>query len=209
MIRPEGFRGAAFGTAADGDARTDPIARVRFAAALEVSPDWAYVHQVHGAAVVTAAEPGLRGDADAIITAIDDLPLCVATADCVPVIIEGERTTAAVHAGWRGIVAGVVEATMAAIRDSGDVPLRAAVGPAIGPCCYEVGDEVLDRLAPFAAETTWGSTSVDLPAAVAARLGSLPMWQADRCTFDSEELNSYRRDRTKSRQVAVTWLPRG
>lgn len=209
MIRPEGFRGAAFGTAADGDARTDPAARLRLAAALQVSPDWAYVRQVHGAGVVTAAEPGLRGDADAIITAIDDLPLCVATADCVPVIIEGERTTAVVHAGWRGIVAGVVEATMTAIRDCGDTPLRAAVGPAIGPCCYEVGDEVLDGLAPFAAATTWGSTSVDLPAAVAARLGSLPMWQADRCTFDSAELNSYRRDRTKLRQVAVTWLPTG
>ena len=207
MIRPEGFRGAAFGTAAEGDARADAAARQRMATQLGISGEWAYVHQVHGAAVVTAAGPGLLGDADAIVTTTRGLPVCVATADCVPVIIEGAGSTAVVHAGWRGVVAGVVAATLVAMQSMGDEPLRAAVGPAIGPCCYEVGADVASRLAPFAAETVGGTTSVDLSAAVAAQLGSLSVWRADRCTYHLDAFHSYRRDRTTLRQVAVTWLP--
>jgi len=209
MIRPEGFRGAAFGSAADGDARGDRAARLRFAEALGINPSWASVRQIHGAQVVTATQPGLLGAADAILTATADLPVCVATADCVPVIIEGEQTTAVVHAGWRGVVAGVVDAALSAMVAAGDAPRRAAVGPAIGPCCYEVGDEVATQLEPHVATTTWGAPSGDLPSAVVAQLGSLPVWLSETCTFTSDALNSYRRNRTEMRQTAVTWLPTG
>lgn len=201
------FRGAAFGFGEHGDARSDIGHRTAIAAALGISPEWAWVRQVHGASVIHAASPGLQGEADALVTTARQLPLTVATADCVPVIIEGSRSVAVVHAGWRGVVAGVTAAAIDAMRTSGDVPQRAAIGPAIGPCCYEVGSEVADRLAPFAASTTWGTTSVDLPAAVAAQLGGIDVWSSGLCTHHDERFHSYRRDGTKLRQVAVGWVP--
>ena len=130
----------------------------------------------------------------------------MATADCVPVIIEGARTTVVVHAGWRGMAAGVVDAGVAAVRIVGDTPLRAAIGPAIGPCCYEVGTEVLALFDPDVATTTWGTNSVDLWSAAEAQLGSLEVWRANVCTFTDARFLSHLRDGTKERQVSVAWL---
>jgi YfiH family protein len=206
MIQPPGFTGVAFGTAAEGDARTDEAARARFSA-VGSPPAWAYVSQVHGARVVTATRAGHLGDGDAIVTVTPDLAITVATADCVPIAIEGVGFTSIVHAGWRGLAAGVIPATLAAIRRLGLTPLRAAVGPAIGPCCYEVGSDVLDSLRSHRATTTWGTDSVDLVGAVISQLQPLDPWVSGRCTMTDGDLFSYRRDRTKARQVAVAWLP--
>lgn len=207
MLRPPMFRGAAFGFGEDGDARSDVGHRTTIATALGISPAWAWVRQVHGASVIRAATPGLQGEADALITTTRQLPLTVATADCVPVIIEGSRSVAVVHAGWRGVVAGVTAAAVDAMRASGDVPERAAIGPAIGPCCYEVGPEVVERLAPYATTTTWDTASVDLPAAVAEQLGDIGVWRAGICTHHDDRFHSYRRNGTRLRQVAVGWIP--
>ncbi|MDQ3782319.1 MAG: polyphenol oxidase family protein, partial [Actinomycetota bacterium] len=152
-----------------------------------------------------ATTAGAAGEADALITTTAGLGVAVATADCVPVIIEGPGFAAVVHAGWRGFVGGVMAATLEAIGSMGLTPRRAAVGPAIGPCCYQVGAEVLDRLTGYIATTTWGAPSVDLPAAVTAALGDLPVWRSERCTFTDHRLNSHRRDQTAHRQVAVAW----
>jgi copper oxidase (laccase) domain-containing protein len=122
------------------------------------------------------------------------------------VIIEGARTTVVVHAGWRGMAAGVVDAGVAAIRVVGDTPTRAAIGPSIGPCCYEVGTEVLALFDPYVATTTWGTSSVDLWSAAEAQLGSLKVWRANVCTFTDARFLSHRRDGTKERQVSVAWL---
>ena len=113
MILPGGFRGAAFGTAAEGDARVDLEARAAFAAAVDVTEAWAFVSQVHGATVIEARRPGNLGEADAIFTTRPGLPVAVGTADCVPIILEGPDVAAVVHAGWRGVVAGVVPAAIA------------------------------------------------------------------------------------------------
>jgi YfiH family protein len=107
-----------------------------------------FVRQVHGARVVT-----VRGDdhpdeeADALCSDSPDLAVAVFVADCVPVLIvdPGTGAFAAAHAGWRGTVAGVLRATVGALKaDFGSRPadLRAALGPSIGPCCFEVGPEV-------------------------------------------------------------------
>ena len=150
---------------------------------------------------------GNLGDADAIFVRRPGLPIAVATADCVPIIIEAVGAVAVVHAGWRGAAAGVVPAALSALAAAGCQPQRAAIGPAIGPCCYEVGQEVTEQFAGYAAETTWGSPSVDIPSFVAAQLAGLELWRSPECTFTSARLNSWRRDATDRRQVAVAWLP--
>jgi YfiH family protein len=207
MIRPEGLRGAAFGTLAEGDGRSDDTARRAFSRVLGISEEWACVSQVHGVDIVEADGPGEWGEADGIVTSVERLPLAIGTADCVPVVLEGSNVAALVHAGWRGTAAGVIEAVLSALSAKGTPPTRAAIGPAIGACCYEVGPEVAQEFTGYIATTRWGTTSVDLVGAIAARLSPLPVWLSGRCTYTSNDLNSFRRDKTSRRQVALAWLP--
>lgn len=207
MIRPGGFRGAAFGTAAEGDGRTDLQARRAMATALGIGQQWASVSQVHGDVVLEARQPGNLGEADGLFTTRPDLPLAVGTADCVPVIIEGPDVVAVIHAGWRGVVAGIVPAGLDAMIAAGTHPERAAIGPGIGGCCFEVGPEVAAQFGRWVGTTTWGTTSIDLVGAITDQLGSLDVWRSESCTFTSERLYSYRRDHTEARQTAVAWLP--
>lgn len=206
MILVPGFTGVAFGTAAEGDARTDEAARIHFASA-GAPTSWAYVSQVHGAGVAWANRPGHLGDGDAIVTDQPGLAITVATADCVPIAIQGSGFVAVVHAGWRGLTTGVIPAVLRAIERRGYEPRRAAVGPAIGACCYEVGPDVLTHFPDHTGTTSWGSESVDLVGAVVSQLEGLDPWVSDRCTMTDEAFFSYRRDHTKQRQVAVAWLP--
>jgi hypothetical protein len=207
MIRPPGFAGAIFGNGASGDPRIDPEARHRFEDVIGSTPGWTWANQVHGSTVAVPERGGEVGDADALLTDDPATALVVATADCVPVIIEGERSVAVVHAGWRGMAEGVVAAAVTAMRDRGDRPVRSAIGPSIGPCCYEVGAEVL-RAIPHHGTTTWGTPSVDLWAAAEAQLADIAVWRADVCTFTDTTYRSHRRDGTTLRQVSVTWLPK-
>jgi purine-nucleoside/S-methyl-5'-thioadenosine phosphorylase / adenosine deaminase len=207
MIRPPGFRGAAFGGAAEGDGRLDPTLRAALRASDGIPLEWAFATQVHGRSIVTAAEPGRHGEADALVTETPGLALTVATADCVPIVIEGDGVVAVVHAGWRGARAGIVDATLRAIGKTGHVAARAAIGPAIGPCCYEVGDEVAAEFPHHLSVTDWGTQSVDLVSFVRDRLGGLEVWSDGRCTRHDRSLLSFRRDRTKERQVSLGWIP--
>lgn len=209
MIRPPGFDRVVFGDAADGDPRTDPAARARFDALIDGNHQWTWARQVHGTTVLTPAAPGSAGEADGLLTAAPGIAMLVATADCVPVIIEGERSSGVIHAGWRGLAEGVVTAGVQAMLDEGDRPVRAAIGPSIGPCCYEVGPEVIEALSPFTGTTSWGTPSVDLWSAAEEQLAGLAVWRADVCTYTDSAYRSYRRDGTAQRQVAVTWRPTG
>ena len=207
MIRPPGFNGAAFGEAVDGDLQHDEALRDSASAGLQVPSQWAFASQVHGTSVVHAGTPGWLGEADAIYTTIHSLPVAVATADCVPVIVEGSDFAAVIHAGWRGAATGVLESTLDALAQRGLVPQRAAIGPSIGPCCYEVGDDVAERFEGHVSKTTWGTTSVDIAGYLAVVLGPLVSWRSERCTYTDVDLNSYRRNGTDLRQAAVAWLP--
>jgi len=107
--------------------------------------------QVHGAVVVRGSEcaTSTPPEADAVLGVVGDGPVAVVTADCVPVLLASDdgAVVAAVHAGWRGLAAGVVEAGVAAL--AAFVPGRslfAVVGPHIGPCCYEVDQPVIEAL---------------------------------------------------------------
>jgi YfiH family protein len=114
------------------------------------------LHQVHGRDVVRlgrgAPIPDEPPRADALVTDRPDVAVAVRAADCVPLLMADERTgaVAAVHAGWRGTAAGVATAALQALRDEyGTRPadVRAAFGPSIGACCYEVGSELVDAFA--------------------------------------------------------------
>lgn len=138
------------GPAADAGADVlENRARVARAAGLP-SGRLALVEQVHGALVVRA-HPGELPEADALWTEAADAWVGIRTADCVPVLLCGQdgARVAAVHSGWRGTVARIAGAAVTALARAGTPPgeLRAAIGPAIGPCCYEVGADLAGRFA--------------------------------------------------------------
>src|SRR5262249_50815218 len=105
------------------------------------------VRQVHGTRVVTASPEGPPLEADGVATGPPGLALGVVTADCVPALLlaRARRVVAAVHAGWRGAAAGVLESALGHLHTAFGVEpceVEVALGPAIGPCCYRVGREV-------------------------------------------------------------------
>jgi polyphenol oxidase len=176
---------------------------------------WHLMHQVHGAEVAgieahTPAGMEVRG-VDALVTACTQRPLVVQVADCVPVLLAGPGGVAAVHAGRQGVAAGVVRrAARSVAGTSSDAPTRAAIGPAIGGCCYEVPAELREQVAaesPAAwATTRWGTPSLDLPAAVRTQLAEAGITDVERvggCTFEDERFFSHRRDPWAGRQVGI------
>ncbi len=204
ILRP--FRGAAFTLAAAGDQRSDHSLRESIAAELGIDTEWATLHQVHGSRVLEAKHPGELGDGDALFTRVTGLPLAVFTADCAAVVLEGDGIVGIAHAGWRGLAAGVIGALRTAMDEAGSAAKVAAIGPAIGSCCFEVGEEVAEQFPHEQATTTWGSPSVDLVASAKAQLGGLDVWDAGRCTGHDPGLFSHRRQRTGNRMAAIGWL---
>jgi YfiH family protein len=101
----------------------------------------AFASQVHGAGVLWVEGPGFAGEGDAMITRTPNLILAIRVADCVPIIVAGTGVVAVIHAGWRGLVAGVIETCIGQMEGAG--PLVASVGPRICSDCYEVGSEVV------------------------------------------------------------------
>jgi hypothetical protein len=162
--------------------------------------------QVHGAAVAEPARPATPPvAADAALARAGGPAVGVVTADCVPLLIatEGGTAVAAVHAGWRGLAAGVVEAAIERLRTAAPgCSLVAAVGPAAGGCCYEVGPEVIAALAPSAARVAAGPRGrplLDLAGAAVDRLraaGLAPdaIERVGPCTICSTAWPSYRRE---------------
>lgn len=187
--------------------------RARAAAALETAPDRLIsAYQVHSARAIVADGPwpgGKRPEADGIVTATPGVALGVLTADCAPVLFSDPeaRVIGAAHAGWRGALSGVLEATVAAMEGLGAQRHRivAALGPTIGPGAYEVGPDFEDRFieedaghARFFRRVTPESRPLfDLPAFVMARLAALGLAGSESlaiCTYEREsEFFSFRR----------------
>ncbi len=201
MIRSAAIRGVAFGTLSDGG---EPTA---ISTDLGISNDWATINQIHGEQVLWTSIPGVLGDADGLVTAELGLPLAVRTADCVPVVVETAASIGLVHAGWRGVAAGVVAQMIDTMAGEGHEPIRASIGPHIGSCCFEVGDEVVEALGGYDQTTRWGTTSVSLKDAIAGQLPDMDLEVIDVCTFEDTRFASYRRDATSRRQVTVVWRP--
>lgn len=179
-------------------------------------PSWTWLHQVHGATVVTVAAPGEHAgvEADAAVTATVGCHLAVRTADCAPVVLAGHRSVGVVHAGWRGLAAGVVEATVSAMEALGDAPAEAHLGPCIRPGCYEFDGPERARLAErygevVLASTTWGTPALDLPAAVTAALrgsGVPVVHDTAGCTACDRRWYSHRARGEAGRFATTAWL---
>jgi len=195
-----------------GDDR-EAIAKNRALAIAAVLPgaDLATVHQVHSNAVVTVENPWShdeRPHADAMVTNRPGLLLGILTADCAPVLLADAEAgvVGAAHAGWRGALAGVTDATIAAMEALGAVRERigAAVGPCIARASYEVDDAFRDRFVAqsdenegFFAEGPAGKPHFDLEAYVVARLSAAGLRQVEGLHLDTyagaERFYSYRR----------------
>ena len=168
------------------------------------------LYQVHGAEVVLAAPDWpQRPHADGILATVPGLTLMVRAADCVPVLlVADEAVVGAVHAGRLGLVAGVVPGTLAAMREHGADRVQAWLGPHVCGRCYEVPEHLRAEVAAVApaahAQTSWGTPSLDLGAGIRAQLEELDVVVHDvsRCTRESPDLYSYRRDGERAGRLA-------
>lgn len=200
--------GVAFTWSDDGDVRSDSGARRVVSDRLGLSADWAVCRQVHGARAHRVVTGGTVGEGDALVTDAVGVPLAMFTADCLGVVMAGDGVVGVAHAGWRGLSAGVLEATVDLMTSVGSEPSEVHIGPAIGPCCFEVGDEVAALFPADRTTTTWNTTSVDLVSAAKRRLGDRTDASVSidgRCTR-CEGGFSHRRDGTSSRMAAIGWL---
>jgi YfiH family protein len=168
------------------------------------------VRQVHGA-VAVEAEAAASAEADAIVGRSGGDAVGVRVADCVPVLVADEESgdVAAIHAGWRGVVGGVLAAGVHLLSRKS---LVAAVGPCIGPCCFEVGPEVAAQVG-FVARRAGDKAFVDLRAAVRAQLVTLGVDDARiedvaGCTKHDTRFHSFRRDGKESGRMLVSIRPR-
>lgn len=191
-------------------------ARLREWLPLPVEPAW--LDQVHGTGILDL-DSAAPGPADGAVTGRADRACVVMTADCLPLLLcsrDGERV-GAVHAGWRGLAAGVIEAGLERL----DVPgksVLAWLGPAIGPAAFAVGEEVReafirhDPRAEAAFHTRGGQLHADLYALARQRLearGVTAIHGGDRCTWsEPEQFYSYRRDGATGRMASLIWLDR-
>lgn len=193
----------------------------------------ATLHQVHSAAVLVvddttfpADRPGgeLGGSApgglslpiaDAMVTTLPGVALCIRAADCVPVLLadSSARVVGAAHAGRVGLAAGVLAATVSAMRGLGADDITAWIGPHVCGRCYEVPAEMAEAVAavvPETASTTrWGTPALDLGAGCEAQLTRMGVRTTHHggCTLENELLHSHRRDgEAAGRLGALVWL---
>ncbi len=168
--------------------------------------------------MVTAPGEHAGADADAAVTAVPGCELVVRTADCAPVALlaDGGRAVGIAHAGWRGLVLGVVEAAVVALDGLGVAPasVRAEIGPCIRAGCYEFTgdgrDEVADRCGDDVRTTTvWGTPSLDLVAGVRAALAAAGVERVQvigGCTACDTSWYSHRARAEQARQGSFVWL---
>lgn len=195
--------------------------RARLTAALGFAPGQvAFARQVHGTDLIE--HPGnlscsfslpedqkeqLKGapEGDGHVVRSPGLAALVFVADCLPVALSGPKGVAMVHAGWRGLAGGILAAASAAVEAT-----SAAIGPGIGPCCYEVGAEVLEAFSGLG-EGVADGRMLDLPEAarrLLSRAGVEAVESAALCTSCEAALfYSHRRDRGRTgRQAGVAWI---
>ena len=211
------FESLNLGLYTDDDEAAVRTNRARLAAALRRDPEGVlFGFQVHGAEIERRERPPVPNpyasaagdrpsDGDGQVTSNPELTPLVQVADCLPVALAGERGVAMLHCGWRGLASGIVA------RGAQEVgATAAAVGPGIGPCCYEVGEEVLDAFGDLGSGIAAGRM-LDLPEVarrLLARAGIEAVDSTDLCTSCEPELFfSHRRDAGRTgRQAGLAWI---
>ena len=206
----EGVARACFTERADGDFASR--AQVESFARAHGFPVPHEARQVHGVGVIVARGPGRRHalPADALISSKATVAVAVRTADCVPLLLADPDAglVAAVHAGWRGLAAGVVEKTLAVLARLGARRLHAAIGPSIRACCFAVGADVAKRLAArgVPVDKREGAIFADLAAGVRAvltRRGVRKVEDVALCTACSPRFYSWRARKETARMLAL------
>jgi len=203
----------------DGEAGPEDALRVltdQVPAAAAVAPAW--LRQRHGTDVLRATRPGPTGYGDALIVSESGVAATVFVADCVPVLIAAGDSVVAVHAGWRGLASGVLGSAIRELsRDSfrDGTSAEAWIGPAIGPCCYEVGEDVALQVesrsdAEVVTRRPGGKPHLDLPLAASRQLAGLGVGRVSTvecCVRCSSDWWSYRRDGARAgRNYGFIWL---
>lgn len=207
LYRREPVWAAFLGVAPKGEATTpeDALAVLAGQAPAAAAVASAWLRQRHGVDVLRTAKPGPAGDGDALIVSESGVAATVFVADCVPVLIAAGDSVVAVHAGWRGLASGVLasavhELSRSSFRDG--TLAEAWIGPAIGPCCYEVGEDVAVQVESrsgleVVTRRPGRKPHLDLPLAASrqlAGLGVAPVSTVERCVRCSPDWWSYRRD---------------
>ncbi len=203
----------------DGDLRVDVETELLDARRRRLAPGpGTWLRQVHGRGVVTVTAPGAGAGlrADAAVTSVPGAVLSVQHADCVPVVLVGAGCLGLVHAGWRGLVAGVLDAAVEAMEALGGgrgSARLALVGACIRPHAYAFGSADLDRVvagtdASVVAVTSDGRPAVDLARAVEVRLGRLGVDEVLDTGLDtaSPDFYSHRVRGDRGRQATVAWI---
>jgi YfiH family protein len=189
--------------------------RLRAQLALPGEPEW--INQTHGVGVVTLENDSGR-DADAAITRKPGRVAVVMTADCLPILLcnRDASEVAALHAGWRGLQAGIIQSTLAAMQ-SPRAQLLAWIGPGISQACFEVGEEVYAAFvdadgttaACFSANRPghWLCDLAGIAAALMYELGVAQVARSPHCSYrDAGRFYSYRRDAVTGRMASMIWI---
>lgn len=212
----------AFSERRDGDFHRDPHGTGVVPADLEarrralVDLPWSQPDEVHGTVVSVVGHPGEHdgASADALVSRLDDAVLGIWVGDCAPVAFWGDDgSIATAHAGWRGALAGVLQATVDTLRAGGADRVDAVLGPCIHPCCYEFSDADLalgeSRHGPSVRSTTaHGRPALDMRALVSAALAEVDVVVDDRslCTgCHGDRWFSHRARGERERQVLAVW----
>jgi hypothetical protein len=206
------YRSLNLGRLTDDD--PDSVRRNRELLSERIGMPLATIRQVHGAEVrrVESSAPagGPLPEADGQAVARAGVAPMVLTADCLAIAVAGEGAAAILHAGWRGLDAGVIGAGVDAIRELGaSGRVEAVIGPGAGPCCYEVGEEVHARFARSGAAARRGR-NLDMKSIARVQLegaGVDAVSDVGVCTICSEDFFSHRRDGgITGRQAGIVWL---
>ncbi len=182
----------------------------------DVPQPYTWLRQVHGTTVVVVEAPGAAAgeEADAAVTAVAGCAVMVRTADCAPVVLQGDGAVGVAHAGWRGLLDGVVQSTADAMRELGHPCTSAYLGPCIGPECYEFGADDLDAVVgrygdAVRGRTSWGNPALDLAAGVRAALGEVGVDNVEQlgsCTACDQRWYSHRARGEAARFATAAWL---
>lgn len=185
---------------------------IRASLGLPAEPVW--LQQIHSAIAVDATNVIGVPQADASYSHAANVVCTVMTADCLPLLVCSEQgdCVAAIHAGWRGLLDGIIANTVSAMDGE---KLLVWLGPAIGPECFEVGEEVLDAFAGKSAHNSqafkrhgdrWLADIYQLARIELASLGINNIYGGEYCTVtDPERFYSYRRDKTTGRMASLIW----
>ena len=177
---------------------------------------WNWLSQEHGTEIIWLEQNeralGVKGDA--IATSSSQKVMAITVADCLPLLLaEQSGIVSLLHLGWRGIDRGLLEKTLKFIRTRSDEPISAVLGPCIGVCCYEFGQEELRTLVEkygnqIAGKTNTGAVSFNIRSCVKEILNSFDVdirFEDSSCTHCDPHYWSFRADGTDKRQVMIAW----